>query len=88
MRVLNKHRDIIPPNATYIGRGSKWGNPFKIGIHGDRDEVIDLYEEYLLENLELLSCIDELIDKDIWCFCHPKRCHGDVLLKYVRYIME
>jgi len=25
---------------TYIGRPSKWGNPFEIGKDGTRDEVI------------------------------------------------
>lgn len=88
MKVLNKHRDVIPPDAVFIGRGSKWGNPFKIGIHGDRDEVIDLYEEWLLNNVELLDQLDELIGKDLWCFCKPKRCHGDVLIKLVRILIE
>ncbi len=88
MKVLNKHRDVIPPDAVFIGRGSKWGNPFKIGIHGDRDEVIDLYEEWLLGNVELLDQLDELIGKDLWCFCKPKRCHGDVLIKLVRILIE
>lgn len=88
MRVLNKHIDVIPHDAVYIGRGSKWGNPFVIGKHGDRDEVIDMYEEWLLNNPELLDQIDELIGKDLWCFCKPKRCHGDVLVKLVRILME
>ncbi len=26
---------------VYIGRGSKWGNPFHIGKDGNRKEVID-----------------------------------------------
>jgi hypothetical protein len=30
-KVLNKHAVGIPADAVYIGRGSKWGNPFKIG---------------------------------------------------------
>lgn len=29
----------------YIGRGSVWGNPFKIGIHGNREKVIALYHK-------------------------------------------
>lgn len=35
-RVLNKHRDGIPPGAVYVGRGSPWGNPYKIGPGWDR----------------------------------------------------
>ena len=30
-RVLNKHHSGVPARAVYIGRGSKWGNPFRIG---------------------------------------------------------
>ena len=35
-RVLNKHEVGVPAGAVYIGRGSKWGNPFRIGPDGDR----------------------------------------------------
>ncbi len=35
-RVLNKHHAVVTPGAVYIGRGSKWGNPFRIGPDGDR----------------------------------------------------
>lgn len=79
--ILNKNLDIIPEHAIYIGRGSKWGNPFKIGIDGNRDQVIFLYEEWLKTQDELISSIDELRDKDLVCFCKPKKCHGDVLIK-------
>lgn len=30
-RVLNKRTDFIPPDAVYVGRPSKWGNPYAIG---------------------------------------------------------
>ena len=38
-KVLNKHVDGIPKGAVYCGRGSRWGNPYKIGVYGDRDRV-------------------------------------------------
>jgi hypothetical protein len=38
-RVLNKRTDTHD-GAVYIGRGSKWGNPFVIGRDGTRAEVI------------------------------------------------
>ena len=43
-RVLNKHHAGVPAGAVYIGRGSKWGNPFRIGPDGDRAAVIAKYE--------------------------------------------
>lgn len=76
-RVLNKHRDQITPDAVYIGRGSKWGNPFKIGEHGTRDEVCDRYEAEVLPKLDL----EPLMGKDLVCFCAPQRCHGDSIVR-------
>ena len=68
----------------YIGRPSKWGNPFVIGKDGTRKEVIDKYRVYLFKNDYLLSCIDELEDKILGCYCKPLLCHGDVLIETLR----
>ncbi len=38
--VVNKYKSNFD---VYIGRGSKWGNPFKIGVDGDRQTVVNLY---------------------------------------------
>ncbi|WP_370973615.1 DUF4326 domain-containing protein [Amycolatopsis sp. cg9] len=66
---------------VYIGRGSKWGNPFQIGIDGSRDEVIDLYEQWLLDQPHLMSALGELADKTLGCWCAPRSCHGEVLAR-------
>lgn len=76
-RVLNKHRDGMPLGSVYCGRGSPWGNPFKIGVHGTRDEVCDRFEREILPKLDTLP----LRGKDLVCFCAPKRCHCDALLR-------
>jgi len=63
-----------------IARPSKWGNPFKIGQDGTRDEVIDLYRSYVLGRPDLLAAIStELKGKVLGCWCKPERCHGDIL---------
>jgi len=81
-KVLNKYHGGMKPGVVYIGRGSIYGNPFIIGKDGDRDDVINKYEEYLMRNTELLAKVKaNLRGKDLVCFCAPKRCHGDVLLK-------
>lgn len=64
---------------VYIGRGSKWGNPFRIGIDGTRDEVIDLYEQWLLDQPHLIAALGELTGKTLGCWCAPHDCHGEVL---------
>uniref|UniRef100_A0A6H2A497 DUF4326 domain-containing protein n=1 Tax=viral metagenome TaxID=1070528 RepID=A0A6H2A497_9ZZZZ len=66
---------------VYIGRPSKWGNPFNIGQDGDREEVIRKYEEYLLNSPNLMAALPELRDKILGCWCAPKACHGDVLTR-------
>jgi hypothetical protein len=64
---------------AYIGRGSIWGNPFRIGEDGNREEVIQLYMDYLLRKPELIMRIGELKGKILGCWCDPLPCHGDVL---------
>ncbi len=80
MRVVHCKRSSYD---VYIGRPSKWGNPFIIGPDGTREEVIMKFEQYLL-NSELLKDIGELDDKILGCWCRPYRCHGDILLKYCK----
>lgn len=63
---------------VYIGRGSKWGNPFKMESEADRDKVCEQYEAYFWSK-GLFKDIAELVDKTLGCYCKPKRCHGDFL---------
>lgn len=63
---------------VYIGRPSKWGNPFLIGRDGTREEVVEKYRDYL-HSSGLIKDIYELKDKVLGCWCHPQLCHGDVL---------
>jgi len=80
-KVYNKYHNP-PENAVYIGRGSPFGNPFMIGRDGDRDSVCDKYEEYIKSKPELIKLAKaRLKGKNLVCFCKPKRCHGDTLLK-------
>jgi len=83
--VLNMKRDPTVgtrPNTRYIGRPTQWGNPFVIGIDGTRNTVIDKFEKMVLENPEFQKLIQkELKGMDLICYCKPKRCHGDILLK-------
>ena len=79
-KVHNKYKNTAPPDAVYIGRGSKWGNPFVIDKHGTRSEVIAKYKEYILGKPELLAQLHELKGKDVVCYCAPQACHGDILV--------
>lgn len=75
------------PYDIYIGRPSKWGNPFKIGMiyQGKkltRKESIKAYEDWLLNSnkgVELQKNLYELRGKVLGYFCKPLACHGDIL---------
>ena len=69
------------PFDVYIGRGSKWGNPFVIGKDGTREEVIEKYRAYILSRSDLLADLWQLKGKVLGCWCDPEPCHGDVLVE-------
>lgn len=80
--LYNKNRDDFPCDAVYIGRPSKWGNPYVVGRDGTRNEVITKFKEYLARSPQLVADIKaELKDKDLVCHCRPLRCHGEVILE-------
>ena len=81
-QVLNKKKDKLSPGAVYIGRPSKWGNPFIVGKHGTREQVIQKYASHIGTMVsEGLIDISELRGKGLVCWCSPLPCHGDILLK-------
>jgi hypothetical protein len=77
------------PFDVYIGRPSKWGNPFS-HLQGTlakfkvatREEAIEKYVEWIQGQDALLADIkSELKGKVLGCWCKPKDCHGDILLE-------
>ena len=64
---------------VYVGRGSPWGNPFVIGVDGDRKEVLKKYRTYLSNRPDLVKRLPELKGKTLGCFCAPLPCHGHLL---------
>lgn len=69
-----------PPEAIYIGRPSKWKNPYKIGKDGSRDEVIEKFRNYASLRLQKEpNWLLPLKGKDLYCYCAPLACHGDVI---------
>lgn len=80
IEVWNRHRKH-PEGAIYVGRGTQWGNPFRVGIHGNREGVVQRFKDYAVGRAEgdptwLLS----LRGKHLLCSCRPLPCHADVLL--------
>lgn len=76
---------------VYIGRGSPWGNPFIIGEHGSREEVIALYKQTLWEAMKddpvgSYTSLLSLDGKRLGCFCKPQACHGDVIVAAIEWL--
>ena len=71
------------PCEVKIDRTTKWGNQFKVKDHG-RAKALKLYEEWLdTQILEGKLDIEELRDKVLGCWCKPKSCHGDILIRKI-----
>jgi hypothetical protein len=78
------------PYDVYIGRPSRFGNPFS-HLPGTlaqwkvdtREEAIECFKNYLMNTPMLLKAVkEELRDKILGCWCRPEfPCHGDVLLE-------
>ena len=58
---------------------SKWQNPCHVKKYG-LTTCLELYEEYIRQSV-LYNQLDELRGKQLGCWCHPAKCHGDILIK-------
>jgi hypothetical protein len=79
-RVVHCKRE---PCDVYIGRPSKWGNPFRVGPDGTRQEVIAKYRAWIVQQPKLMRALSELAGKTLGCWCKPEACHGDVLVELI-----
>lgn len=89
---LRKKSWKAPKDAVYVGRPSKWGNPFRVGeitiLGGDTpDDDIIVAPENVLEAVQWYrrfapENLSELRGKDLMCWCPlDQPCHADVLLE-------
>lgn len=85
-KVWNKRDPNVPADAVYVGRGTPWGNPhrvgrcFRCGLTHTREEAIRRF----LMDLSVstgMAVKAELKGKDLVCHCAPLPCHADVLLR-------
>lgn len=77
----------MPENTIYVGRGSIFGNPFKVGEYrlNTVQDVVDAYQKMLVDGFLEVTVAQvqrRLRGKDLACWCKPgEPCHGDVLLE-------
>lgn len=70
-------------NRSYNLPASPWANPYLNGVDGDRETVLDKYEQYVRSRPDLLARLPELEGKTLGCWCLPEMCHGHVLARLV-----
>lgn len=79
-RIYNADIDTIPADAVYVGRSSRYGNPYKLGVDGTAGDVAILYLKYLIDNPELVANIRQnLKGKSLVCHCSGELCHAAIL---------
>lgn len=88
-KVWNKRQKGIPEGAVYVGRPTKFGNPFshlavsKAEFRVEtREQAVEEYERWLIAQPELVALVRaKLRGRDLVCWCAPQRCHAEVLIK-------
>ena len=74
----------MPEGAVYVGRPTKWGNPFSV-FRGNYQRAVGQYRYWLMADEEgwaVLNDVGALRGKDLACWCPlDQPCHADVLLE-------
>ena len=75
----------MPENTVYVGRPTKWGNPYVLGENYtlfERAMAVVLYRVKLAQAKDS-AVIQQLRGKDLACWCPlDQPCHADVLLEW------
>ena len=83
---------VFIDNKRFPNVSSKFANPYKIGKDGTREDVINKYKTHIKEKLEndilLQNELISLKGKNLGCWCHPDKCHGDVLIELINEYIE
>lgn len=81
---------LILDGRRFPEKDSIFANPFKIDAIHDRTAVIEQYRSYIIDRLQkepdLVEELRKLKGKTLGCWCHPERCHGDVLIDLINQI--
>ncbi|MBL8204732.1 MAG: DUF4326 domain-containing protein [Blastocatellia bacterium] len=98
IRIANKK--TYRGTGVYIGRPSLLGNPFHIGTHGTRDEVIAKYRAWLWQQIQARTAVFQELqrlaiqaqhnDLVLLCWCKEETrqvpCHGDIIQAAIRWL--
>lgn len=78
---------VFIDKARFPPKSSIFANPYKVGKDGTNEEVAYKFRKHIITKLETgeitLDQLFELKNKNLGCWCHPLRCHGDILLEII-----
>ena len=76
----------MPENTKYVGRPTKWGNPYLVDFGNDLKNVLDQYKIHIQNKIDSgLLDLNELIGYDLACWCNiNKPCHVDILIDLIK----
>jgi hypothetical protein len=93
-RVQMRRGVALPPSTKYVGRATRWGNPYRIGervqfvgsdvsFELDRPTAVAVYRIWAREQLaQAPEWLEPLRGFNLACYCAPAdACHADVLLE-------
>ena len=91
----------LPPNAVYVGRPTKWGNPFRVGerldtnpsvVVGNRAHAVALFRAHcgwLTGTSDDSSrAAEELRGKDLVCWCPLEDADGNPVPCHADVLLE
>lgn len=88
-KVLNRYKLTAEDEGVYIGRPSKWQNPFPVTQALPRGQAVLRFNEWLATQPALIEeAKRELKGKNLICFCAPQSCHGDTWLRLVNDLVD
>ena len=90
------------PYDVRIDRATRWGNPYThredvyqkgyTTLVASREEAIEAYRNFLWREIkqypDTIKELAALDGKVLGCWCKPKACHGDVLVRAARWAVE
>src|SRR5665213_3693184 len=79
-------------DAVVVARPTKWGNPYRIGIDGDRLQCVEKFRDALTQGrlgFTIMDAKGELAGSDLACWCpEGGPCHADVLIDVANSSLE
>ena len=83
-KVWNKRDPNCPKDAVYVGRPTKWGNPYSHQNNTLAEFKVDSKAEAIEAFRDMVRADPEFQNEIVLalvCFCAPRPCHADILLE-------